>query len=107
MSKQPTPWRKKGRTVASGDYDGNTIDYDSATQRYAGNGETASSVIKQPTMWGKAIKAVTHFIKNAAAYANELAYNNSNAYNVNLTYDGIVANEPRSTSKKPTAWSKQ
>lgn len=106
MAKQTTSWRKKGRTTATGDYDGGTTDYDSGTQKYAGNGETPNSVIKQPSLWSKATKLATRFIKNPASDANDQIFDTSRIYDVAATYDGIVANEPHSTAKKPTAWSK-
>lgn len=106
MAKQTTRWRKQGRTTPTADYDGATIDYDSGTQKYAGNGETPVSVIKQRTSWIKRVKNVTRFIKNPASDANDEAFDTARAYNVNATYDGIVVGEPRSTAKKPTAWSK-
>lgn len=106
MAKQLTSWRKKGRTQATADYDGSTIDYDSGTQKYAGNGETPSSVIKQRTSWGKRVKQFTRFLINPAAIINEYLYNSTAAYNSTQTYNGIVVGEPHSTSKKPTEWSK-
>lgn len=81
MAKQVTQWRKQGRTVASGDYDGATIDYDSSTQRYAGNGETPASVIKRATSWDKRLKNATRFIKNPASNENDRIFNDDKAYN--------------------------
>lgn len=105
MAKRLTTWRKKGRSAATADYDGATIDYDSATQKYAGNGETHTSVIKKLTSWSNRAKSATRFIKNTASDANEQVYDTGRAYDVAATYDGIVSGEPRSTAKKPTAWS--
>lgn len=106
MTKQLSSWRKKGRTTATADYDGSTIDYDSGTQKYAGNGETPNSVIKQASVWSKAAKLASRFIKNPASDTNDQIFDTSRIYDVAATYDGIVANEPHSTAKKPTAWSK-
>ena len=106
MAKQLTSWRKQGRTTAITDYDGSTIDYDGAVTRYAGNGETHQSVIKQLTPWDKAVKAVTRFIINPASDTNQVVYNTASAYNVATTYDSIVTGEPRSTAKKPIIWTK-
>lgn len=107
MSKITTLWRRKGRTQATADYDGATIDYDEPTQKYAGNGETAVSVIKQRTAWDKKVKQITSFSHNPASEANDQVFDTARVYNVAATYDGIVVGEPHSTSKKPTAWSKQ
>lgn len=106
MAKQPSSWRKKGRTTPTVDYDAPTVDYDGSATPYAGNGETAASVIKQRTSWGKRLKGATHFLINPLAYAARLAYNTHTAYNAHLTYDGIVPGQPKSTAKKPTDWSK-
>lgn len=107
MTKQPTSWRKQGRTTPTVDYDAPTVDYDDPNTKYADNGETAASVIKQRTLWGKRLKGATQFIINPLAYAARLAFNTHTQYNAHLTYDGIVPGEPRSTAKKPTDWSKQ
>lgn len=106
MSKQTTLWRRKGRTAPSSDYDGATTDYDASTQKYAGNGETAVSVIKQRTSWEKKVKLVTNFSHNPASMVNDQIFNSARAYNVAATYDGIVVGEPHSSAKKPTSWSK-
>lgn len=105
MAKQITNWRKKGRTAPSVDYDDPTVDFDSATTPYAGNGETPASVIKMRTSWGNRVKQLTRFIINPASDTNEYAYNSTALYNSTQTYNGIVVGEPRSTAKKPTAWS--
>lgn len=106
MAKQLTQWRKKGRTSPTTLYNDSTVDYDSGTVRYAGNGETHNSVIKQRTDWSKRVKKLTQFIVNPLAYANRLLYNSHTQYNAHVTYSGIVAGEPKSTAKKPTDWSK-
>ena len=106
MSKQTTPWRKKGRTAPSVDYDAPTVDFDGATTRYAGNGEMPASVIKQRSSWGKRLKLATHFLVNPASVLNYVLYNSTQTYNSTATYNGIVVGEPHSTAKKPTAWSK-
>ena len=106
MTKQLTTWRKKGRTAPSVDYDDPTVDFDSPTTPYAGNGETPASVIKQRSGWSKRVKQLTSFIINPASDTNEYLYNSTATYNSALTYNGIVVGEPRSTAKKPTAWSK-
>lgn len=106
MAKQLTSWRKKGRTAATVDYDAPTVDFDSATTPYAGNGETPASVIKQTTSWSNRVKQLTRFIINPLAYANDAIYDSARAYDVAATYDGIVVGEPKSTAKKPTDWSK-
>lgn len=106
MSKITTAWRRKGRSAPTIDYDDATVDFDSATTPYAGNGETPASVIKQRTSWGKRVKQLTRFIINPASDTNQYLYNSTAAYNSSQTYNGIVAGEPRSTAKKPTPWSK-
>jgi len=106
MAKQLTSWRKKGRTAPTVDYDAPAVDYDGATTPYAGNGETPASVIKQRTSWGKRVKALAHFLVNPASAVNYVQYNSSALYNSSATYNGLVASEPYSTAKKPTAWSK-
>jgi hypothetical protein len=107
MSKQPTSWRRKGRTTPTVDYDAPAVDYDSSTAKYADNGETHDSVIKQPSAWSKRVKAVTQFLKNPAAILNDTIFDTDRVYDVAATYDGIVAGESHSTAKKATAWSKQ
>lgn len=106
MAKQLTKWRRKGNTPATGAYNASTVDYDSATQTYAGNGLSPRSVIKKVTAWGKRAKQLTHFVVNPASYANAQPYDTNRAYDVAATYDSIVIGEPRSTRKKPTEWSK-
>lgn len=106
MAKQLTQWRKKGRTAPTVNYDDATVDFDSATTPYAGNGETPASIIKQTTSWSKRVKQLTRFIINPASDTNQYLYNSTAAYNSSQTYNGIVVGEPRSTAKKPTAWSK-
>lgn len=106
MSKQSTSWRKKGRTAASVDYDAPTVDFDGATTPYAGNGETPASVIKQRTSWGKRAKNLAHFLVNPASVVNYVQYNSTALYNSSATYNGLAVDEPYSTAKKPTAWSK-
>ena len=64
MAKQLTQWRKKGRTSPSVNYNDPTVDFDSSTTRYADNGETPASVIKQHTSWEKRTKQPTRFIIN-------------------------------------------
>lgn len=106
MAKQLTNWRKKGRTAATVDYDAPTVDFDSATTPYAGNGETPASVIKQASSWAKRAKQLTRFIINPASDTNEYLYNSSLAYNSTATYSGNVSGEPHSTAKKPQLWSR-
>ena len=107
MTKIRTLWQKKGRTQATADYDAADIDYDDSAQRYAGNSETAGSIIQQRTAWEKKVKQVTNFSHNPASEVNDQVFDTARAYNVAATYDGIVSGEPHSTAKKPTAWSKQ
>lgn len=106
MSKITTSWRKKGRTAQTTHYNESTVDYDSPTQKYADNGQTHQSVIKQTTDWSKPLKAATRFIINPLAYAARLAFNTHTQYNAHLTYDGIVPGQPKSTAKQPQDWSK-
>lgn len=106
MAKQLTSWRKKGRSAPTVDYDAPAVDYDGSTTPYAGNGETPQSVIKQRSAWGKRVKAVTHFVINTLADANQAIFDSNRTYDVAATYDGIVVGEPTSTAKKATPWSK-
>lgn len=107
MAKQITSWKKTGQTTPTVDFDSASVDYDSSTTPYAGNGQSANSEVKQRTSWDKGAKQVTAFSKNPASDTNNLIYDSNNNYDVSLTYDGIVANEPASTTKKPTEWSKE
>ena len=106
MSKIITSWHRKGRTPAITDYDAPAVDYDDASTKYAGNGETHDSVIKQRSLWGKRVKKLTSFLINPASDTNQYIYNSTQAYNSAATYSGIVVGEPTSTAKKPQAWSK-
>jgi|SRR5690606_23795093 len=108
MSKKLTSWRKQGQTAPTADFDSSTIDYDSPTQPYAGNGQSANSVVKRRSAWSKAVKRLNVFSKNPGSHAAEYAYNSASiAYNTTRNYNGIVVGLPMSTSKRLTAWSAQ
>lgn len=106
MTKQRTSWSRKGTTAASTQYNDDTVDYDGGTQKYASSGQTHQSVIKKLTSWTKMTKQLTEFVINPSSTANQQTFDTNRVYDVAATFDGIVANEPASTAKKPTAWSK-
>lgn len=106
MSKQKTNWSLPGQSAQSADYDDSAIDYDESTQQYAGNGQDNKTPLKQRTLFSRATKQRTTFIKNPDAGANDAIFDTDRAYDVDATYDGIVVGEPHSTNKKPMAWSR-
>lgn len=108
MSKKLTSWRKQGQTAQTADFDSSTIDYDSPTQPYAGNGQSAGTVIKRRNAWSKAVKRLNVFSKNPGSHVNEYAYNDAAiAFNTTRNYNGIVIGLPMSSNKRLTAWSAQ
>ncbi len=107
MTKQRTTWKKQGQVTPTVPFNDATVDYDSSTTPFGGSGQSAASIIKPRRTWTKANKVRTNFTKNPASDQNMYTYNDASiAYNSSRTYNGIVAGEPASTTKKPTAWSK-